>query len=130
MKLVSGLTSSRKIVKLEEMLDNVDAEPDVRTKAYDLMTEKICSTPLKAVGEALKGCHGLDLLAQQGCSLLNAKSNKNDLERFAELRIESFILGRDQEDRTLLEVSLIDMERRLLDSRLGINYLSNFSNFC
>ena len=129
MKLVSSITSSRKISKLEEMLDKVNAEPDVRTKAYNLMTDKICSTPLRAVGEALKGCHGLDFLAQQD-SLLIAKSNKNDLEKYAELRIESFILGRSQEDGTLLGMSLIDTEKRVLDKSLGINYLSNFSSSC
>ena len=126
MKLVSSNPNSRKIAKLEDMLNKVDAEPEVRTRAYDLMTEKICSTPLKAVGEALKGCHGLDLLAQQNSSMLVAKRNKNDLERNAELRIESLILDKVQEDETLLEMSLLDLEKNLLGKSLGINYLSNF----
>ena len=123
-------TSSRKIIKLDDLLDKVDAEPAVRTRAYELMTDKVCSTPLKAVGEALKGCHGLGVLAQQNSSVLVARCNKNDLERNAELRIESLILDKQQEkeeqEKTLLEMSLLDLEKSVLAKSLGINYLSNF----
>jgi hypothetical protein len=123
MKVVPTSAPCRKIAKLEEMLEKVDADEEIRDKAYALMSEKTGFTALKAVGEALSGCHGLSLLAQQVNHLLPAKRNKNDLEKHAEVRILKILEGQDLQEETILDLSMLDVQGTVMDKELAISYL-------
>lgn len=122
MKLAPVPTKCKKIQKLEEILNKVDADPEVREKAYALIESKTCKTPLKAVEKAITGCNGLSLAIPE-TGLFLAKHNKNQLfQTNIELRIQNLILRKPVAYDTLPCLSTLDFEKRILAKALGISY--------
>ena len=111
----------RKIPKLEEMLEDCQAEPQIREKAYEFIENKQCKTPYQAVNAAFSNT-GAFLLAQQQRYLLPAKHNKNENFEKAALRLENLIIGRPIEFDSIPCLSLLDMEKEIMARALGITY--------
>lgn len=123
MKIAPTQSSCKKNPKLEEILEKVDAEPEVRAKAYALIESKTCTTALKAVEEAVTGCKGLSLLAHPGTNMFPAKHNKNQLfQKNTELRIQNLILGKPTAFDTLPSLTSLDLEKSILAKALDISY--------
>lgn len=122
MKFAPTPTTCKKIPKLEEILEKVDADPEVRDKAYALIESKTCRTALKAVEKAIIGCNGLSL-AQPETELFLAKHNKNQLfQKNIELRIQNLILRKPVAFDILPCLNALDLEKRILAKALGISY--------
>ena len=86
MKYMPSKESLKKIPRLEEMLEECQAEPQIRQQAYNLIENKQCKTPLQAVNAAYSYSGGF-LLAQQQKNLLTAKHNKNENLEKSNLRL-------------------------------------------
>ena len=111
----------KKIPKLEDMLEDCQAEPEIREKAYSLMKNKQCKTVFQAVKTAYSNPAGF-LLAQQQNNLLPAKLNKNQNLENSTLRLENLIVGRPLELDSFPCISVLDIEKEILTKALDISY--------
>lgn len=111
---------TRKIPKLEEMLEVCQAEPEIRNKAYQFIENKVCKTPFQAVNAAFSNVNGI--LSTPQPKSLPAKLNKIENFEKTALRLENLIIGRLLEFDCVPCLSLLDVEKEIMAKALGITY--------
>lgn len=111
----------KKIKKLEEILENCQAEPEIRKKAYSLIENKQCKTPFQAVSAVYSVNQGL-FIAQQQKALIPVKDTKAQNVEKSTLRLENIITGKDFKMNSLPCLSLLDLEKEIMAKALGISY--------
>lgn len=111
---------TRKIPKLDEMLEMCQVKPEIREKSYYLIENKHCKTPLQAINKAY---FSNGLLAPQQSDLLLAKHNKNHSLQKIELRLKNMLYDLPYELDSIPCINSLQQEKDILSKALNISYV-------